>query len=317
MSATKTQRRSAQWSGNWSLLKDAELISAVITERKTTAAAARLGISQSAVSRGVAKIEARLGKQLFHRDSGRLIPNADALMLYRKSSSVFEALAALEGHVEAVAEQLVIVAPPTLSHFYLAREIAKFAKAFPEIMVSLDVVTIEELPAWLAEGRGDVGVTDTMFLHSGVTMEPFIETNGICVLHEAHPLTKKEIITPQDLHQVDYVGIKRLHSLRGAVDLLFNECGVQPNVTIETSGAILALEMIQEGLGVSILNPFPIVLRDHPGVAYRRFDAKLPFKTRFLTASSSTPSVSARLFLDFMRGRKAATLKELESVGAI
>lgn len=297
-------RRSPGWTGNWSLLRDVEIVSAVVIERKTTGAADRLGISQSAVSRAIAKIEARLKKKLFHREGGRLTPTADALKLYQQGNAVFEALAHLEGNQPMATEEVIVLAPPTLSHLYLAREIARFAKAHPEIMISLDVVTIEELPGWIAEKRGDVGLTDTMFLHSGVSMESFLETPGICVMPHDHPLAAKDLIAPRDLDGIDYVAIHRRHSLRGALDKIFAGAGTTPKVTIETGGALLAAELIQEGLGVSVLNPFPLVLGGLKGLAFRRFNAELHFRTNLLMPANSVPSVSTRIFLDFMKERR-------------
>lgn len=304
MTTERDRRRAAGWSGNWSLLRDVEIICAVVIERKTTGAADRLGISQSAVSRAIAKIEQRLEKKLFHREGGRLTPTADALKLYRQGNAVFEAMAGLEGEQTAAAEEVVVLAPPTLSHLYLAREIARFAKAHPEIMVSLDVVTIEELPGWIAEGRGDVGLTDTTFLHSGVSMEPFLETPGICLMPDGHALSELRSVSPGDLHGIDYVAIHRRHSLRGSMDTIFAAAGVKPRITIETGGALLAAELIQEGLGVSVLNPFPLALRPVQGLTFRPFDADLHFRTSFLTPANTVPSVSTRIFLDFMKERR-------------
>lgn len=311
MPSKPDQRRSAGWSGNWSLLRDVEIVCAVVLERKTTGAAERLGISQSAVSRAIGKIEERLQKKLFHREGGRLTPTADALMLYQQGNSVFEALAGLEGNQPPPAEQVVVLAPPTLSHLYLAREIAHFVRAHPGIMVSLDVVTIEELPGWIAERRGDVGFTDTMFLHSGVTIESFIETSGICVLPPEHPLAKRQVISPRDLDNMDYVAIHRRHSLRGALDKIFAEYGTVPKITVETGGAVLAAELIQEGLGVSVLNPFPLVLSGLKDLVYRRFEADLPFRTNFLLPANVVPSVSTQIFLDFMKERRLALRETL------
>lgn len=311
MSSERDHRRAAGWSGNWSLLRDIEIVCAVVIERKTTGAADRLGISQSAVSRAIAKIETRLQKKLFHREGGRLMPTADALKLYQQGNSVFEMLAGLEDEQPTASDEVVILAPPTLSHLYLAREIGRFAKVHPEIMVSLDVVTIEELPGSIAEGRGDVGLTDTMFLHSGVTVEPFVETPGICVLPESHPLAEKETISPQDLDGVNYVAIHRRHSLRGTLDRIFADAHSKPKITIETGGAVLAAELIQEGLGVSVLNPFPLVLHALDGIAYRKFDADIQFRTSFLMPGNSMPSVSTRIFLDFMKGRRDTLRAEL------
>jgi DNA-binding transcriptional LysR family regulator len=59
-------------------LKPFEAFRAVAVTGSTTAAARSLDVSQSAVSRLVAQLEAALGLDLFRRDRGRLVPTAEA-----------------------------------------------------------------------------------------------------------------------------------------------------------------------------------------------------------------------------------------------
>ena len=73
-------------------VRELEVLHAVITTRKTTAAAQRLGGSQPAVSRAIGALEARLGRELFIRDGGRLVPTADAFALDAEAAPIFSAL---------------------------------------------------------------------------------------------------------------------------------------------------------------------------------------------------------------------------------
>ena len=66
-------------------LREFESLRAVVTTGTTIGAAKRLGISQSAVSRSLAQLEARVGRSLFVRQSGRIEPTAEALRLNEKT----------------------------------------------------------------------------------------------------------------------------------------------------------------------------------------------------------------------------------------
>ena len=55
-------------------LRELEVLQAMIATRKTVAAAQMLGISQPAVSRALAALEAHVGRPLFAREGGRLVP---------------------------------------------------------------------------------------------------------------------------------------------------------------------------------------------------------------------------------------------------
>ncbi|HEX7075520.1 MAG TPA: LysR family transcriptional regulator [Hyphomicrobiaceae bacterium] len=317
MSSSNRPRRASFWNGNWANLRDIEIVCAVILERKTTGAADRLGISQSAVSRAIAKIEARMKTQLFHRDGGRLSPTAEALRLFERGMAVFGILAELDEPVpDGTAREITILAPPTISHLFLIREIAAFAKAHPDIKVSFDVATIADLASWIAEGRGDVGISDARIAHSGVAIEPFIETPAICLMRRDHPLARRRRIVPTDLDGVDYVAIHRRHSLRGALDHIFNKHNVHPHVTIETGSAQFAAELIQRGLGVSVLNPFPLILQRIPNTVHRPFDADLSFQTNFIVPANIPSPVATRMFIDFIKTRRNDVLDTVRMAAA-
>ena len=299
-------KRSSDWTGSWSILRDIEVICAVIVERKTTGAAQRLGISQPAVSRAIAKIEARLGKKLFHREAGRLVPTADALQLYERSNHIFAALADLKSlPSDGVQEQLVILAPPTMTHLFLGREVASFAVKHPNIIPSFDIVMSQALPGAIAEGRGHLALFDASFMHSGVVVEPFLDTQAVCFLPEAHPLAARDRITPADLDGVDYVAINRRYAFSAMLERIFAEHRAQPRVVIETDVAMLATDFVRAGLGVTVLNPFPLLLGDRTGLAIRPFVPAFPFRTSLLLPANEPLSAAARKFIDFLKERRA------------
>lgn len=303
-----SSKRSSDWTGSWSILRDVEVICAVIVERKTTGAAQRLGISQPAVSRAIAKIEARLGKTLFHREAGRLVPTADALQLYERSTHIFAALADLRAFTsDEVQERLVILAPPTMTHLFLAGEVAQFVRAHPSIMPSFDIVTSPELPGAIAEGRGHLGLIDLSLMHSGVVVEPFLDTDAVCFLPEGHPLAAKSTITPIDLDGVDYVAINRRYPFSAMLDRVFTEHRVSPRFVIETDVAMLATGFVRAGLGVAVLNPFPLLLGDRTGLVTRPFEPAFHFRTSLVLPANKPLSAAARKFIDFLKERRSAT----------
>jgi DNA-binding MarR family transcriptional regulator len=62
-------------------LAEYQALRAMMEGGTATAAARRLGLTQSAVSRAIAKLEGRLGRTLFEREAGRLRPTEEAVRL--------------------------------------------------------------------------------------------------------------------------------------------------------------------------------------------------------------------------------------------
>ena len=76
----------------WHSLPEYEALRALMESGTTSKAALRLGLSQSAVSRSISSLEARLGLLLFERDGGRLRPTSEATRLNKRLDPLFEAL---------------------------------------------------------------------------------------------------------------------------------------------------------------------------------------------------------------------------------
>ncbi|MBS7538222.1 LysR family transcriptional regulator [Ancylobacter lacus] len=300
----KSTPSGSQWLGKWSRLRDLEIICAIVAERKTTTAAQRLGMSQPGVSRAIAAIEKRHGKVLFHREGGRLQPTAEALVLHRLGSAAFSALAALDGSLaEPVAEHIVVSALPTMCHCFLVGAVADFLEFHPQVSISLYMADAEDPAGSIAEGRVDVGVSDSVFLHSGVSAEPLLQTSAVCVMPSDHHLAAKPWIGPDDLDDERFVATSHRHSQRAALDRIFSDSGVMPKTTVEIDTVMDTVEMIRRGFGVSILNPFPIARFDVTGLELKPFRPEFLFQTNVMLSANRPMSVSVRRFVDFLKDR--------------
>lgn len=286
-------------------LRELEVLQALISAGTAISAARRLGISQSAVSRRLAQLEDRLGFQLFRREGGRLVPTVEALSINEKLAPVFETLAQIahsgdrpeQGHLGA----LSIVAPPTIAHRFLPPRIAAFRRANPGLQISFDIMASDSLLTGIAEGRFDLGIADSNVAHEGVTTELLLETQAICLLPAGHHLASYDVIRPEDLHDTDFVALSRRHSSRAKIDRIFDQAGVRVRVVIETSTNVTGAEFVREGLGVSLMNPFPMIHQIGDQITLRPFLPAIRYSTNFLMSSSRAPSAAALAFMQSVR----------------
>lgn len=286
-------------------LRELEVLRALVQTGKTTAAAQRLGMSQSAISRSLSQFETELGRQLFERAGGRLLPTREALAISDELGPVFAALGRISDRSRTAPQShtgsLRIVAPPTMAHRFLPSHVARFTKENSELEVIFDVLSSDSLVTSIAEGRHDVALTDTEPAHAGVKSSVLIESEAICALPGRHRLTAREIIHPEDLEDEPFISLTRRHSGRISIDRLFERTGVRRKVVIETATAVSAAEFVREGLGVSLLNPFPIAHQFSSGIVMRPFAPSIAYRTSFLFPSSRPPSPAAQGFMDMVR----------------
>ncbi|MFB2593744.1 LysR family transcriptional regulator [Paracoccus sp. p4-l81] len=124
-------------------LDQLETLLAVLELGTVTAAAARLNLSKSVISKRITDLEVELGAALFRRNAGRIAPTEAA---QRLADRIRPALADLRAATEAAAwggsEQLrgtlSIAAPMSFGTLHLSPVLARFAAAYPGLRLRID-----------------------------------------------------------------------------------------------------------------------------------------------------------------------------------
>lgn len=106
-----------------------------------TAAADQLGLSKSAVGKSIARLEARLGVQLFHRTTRHLTLTADGEAYFSACSVALQEIAAAETSLTSAtrkpAGRLRIDMPIAFGRKVMLPIILKIAKKYPELQLTL------------------------------------------------------------------------------------------------------------------------------------------------------------------------------------
>ena len=147
-------------------LPELQAFAEVARHGSATRAALALGLTQSAISRSLGSLEARLGVRLFHRarqrltlsDAGRVML-ADATRILAELDAAAQTVMSFGGH-KAV---LRIAVLPTLGAAWLVPRLARFAKVAPEVTfdvsATLDPVDFDRDPRDMAILRAALPVT--------------------------------------------------------------------------------------------------------------------------------------------------------------
>ena len=284
-------------------LRELESLRAVVTTGTTVGAARRLGVSQSAVSRALAQLEARVGRPLFVRSSGRIEPTAEALRLNENLDPLFETLADIEGAEWATPddEPLRLIVPPTLAHHFVISRVASFLKTNPGKQLQLDIQATDVLVSGILDLRYDLGLTSAMIQRTGVNLVPWRRSQVVCAMPAGHPLSGKSVVKPEDLDGVELIEFLRRLGTRAITEQVFARAGVHPVQVAETATNMAALELVREGLGVTLINPFPLLVGGIDGIEVRPFDAAIFYNTSFVLPAGLPTTQLARQFMQFVK----------------
>ena len=284
-------------------LVELEAFRATIAEGTTAAAGRRLGRSQSSISRALAELERRQGHVLFERRGRLIVPTIDALALNRRLDPVFLALDELRSPVPPENEplHLSIAAPPAFSASLVPRAFAAFRRDHPRCVLQLEVVATAEVVRLVAEGGVGLGLTDSGVSTDSVRIEPFRESQIRCLMPARHRLADRDRIAVSDLRGEQFVALARRHSMRAEIEAMLASAQIEYRIAAETSTSLAALRLIEAGIGLGLLNPFPLLEPDRMhGLVARRLDTVLRYRSAFVFAAHRPPSAIAKRFQRFL-----------------
>lgn len=230
----------------------------VARERSFTRAAAKLGVSQSALSQTIKGLEARLGLRLLTRNTRSVSPTEAGQRLLLSVAPRFEEIeheiAALSALREKPAGTIRITAGEHPAVSVLQPALAKLLPDYPDIQV--EIVVDYGLTDIVAEGY-DAGVRlgeqvakDMIALRIGPEMRMAVV--GSPAYFARHPQPE----TPQDLTQHNCINI-RLPTYGGLSPWEFDKGGRELNVRVEGqlvfNNIALRLNSALAGLGLAYM----------------------------------------------------------------
>ena len=127
---------------------------AVVESGSFVRAAEALGVTQSAVSRAVSRLETRLGIRLLHRTTRSVKLTAEGQRFYEEIAPMLcgirDAVTSATGAAAVVSGRLRVNIDPFVSRLLLAPQIGSFLNRYPEL--SLELITRDSLGDLIGEG---------------------------------------------------------------------------------------------------------------------------------------------------------------------
>jgi DNA-binding transcriptional LysR family regulator len=136
------------------LLNGIEVLVAVVEAGSFVRAAESLGLTQSGVSRAVARLEHRVGVRLFDRTARAIVLTEEGRRFYQQVkphlSGIEEASIQAAGSAAAVRGRLRVNVDPFFARLVLAPRVGEFLAAHPEL--SLEILGRDRLGDLIADG---------------------------------------------------------------------------------------------------------------------------------------------------------------------
>jgi DNA-binding transcriptional LysR family regulator len=241
-------------------LRQLRAIQAVAELGSVTAAANRLRLTQSAVSRMIATLEAELGLKLFERYRQRLFLSDHAVPLLARAEKVIVELQELEASARALrqgrTDRLRVIAVPPFLQRIIPAAIAERLASNPKLSVKLDIARRVDIPDWINRRDFDIAVVGLPVDRPEVEIQALPPVQAVAVLPQGHRLAKLSRVSLRQIYDDHSVAHSTGPLMRLELDRALASRGWPLAVAVEVPSAWLVCATVMAGIGPAVVDPF-------------------------------------------------------------
>ena len=218
-----------------------------------TRAAELLHITQSALSKSIAKLEGEVGVKLFERDGNRIHLNQFGKAMLRAGD---QALVSLESGLNQVREMAgleggtirVGVGPEV----FIKHLVKEFLLRHPNVSMTCLLQSPEQMAASLEEGTMDFAVTTDPVEGNSINWEPLYTDRLTVLLSDQHPLAHRESLFLEELANDRFIISNMGYGMQSDAYNLCRMAGFEPKVLYEGYDTEMAGDLVARGAAVMI-----------------------------------------------------------------
>lgn len=242
-------------------LRHIEAFYAIVTEGSINAAAARLNVSQPALSRTLKHAETSLGFRLFDRVRQRLVPTQEAELLFGEATDVHVALERFQSLARNLGrnpqENLRVGFLPSLGDGLTPKLLARLPANWREVRLEIFTHHYDALMEKLYRFDLDICVAYRLGTWPGVSASALGTMKHVYIEPAGRPpRDPARKIRLEDLDMDDFIGFERNSPIGRIIANSFEARAsrYEPRVTVHTYS--VATACVREGLGCAIVDEY-------------------------------------------------------------
>lgn len=238
-------------------LRQLEAFIAVAESGSIAAAAARLHVSQSAVSGALNGLERVFDAQLtVRRKAHGVTLTAAGRYVLDRARNLLSAAADLELHAvdggTEVRGSLTLGCYLTLAPTVLARLMDHYGQRYPLVELDFFDGSQTEVQERLASGQVDVAIAYDLSVPAGLNRHRLYEAEPSVVLSADHPLASRSQLSLADIAAEPMILLDVPPSRENTISM-FDAAGLQPRIRFRTTDYEVTRSLVGRGMGYAVL----------------------------------------------------------------
>lgn len=238
-------------------------------------------ISQSALSRSIAKLETEVGQPLFERQTRHVSLTDAGNLLLNKARQI---IALVDDAREEITDdgesgQVRVGAIPTIAPYYLPEVLRRFQSLYPKGRILVQEDTTDVLVKKLSDGLVDIVIAADPIEAKYLKSHRLFEEELFLVMAADHPLKEKKQIRPSDIESLPFVLLGEAHCLSESIVSFCRQKAFQPVLVERTSQLVMVQELVALNHGISLVPAMARILDHSKRRIYRSLSGTKPTRT--------------------------------------
>ena len=250
----------------------------LLREKRVSAVAAVLGMSQPAVSSALGRLRVSLGDELFLRTQRGMQPTPYALQLAEPVAAALDglqqALNVRASFDPLVSERRFTLAMTDVGEMYFLPVLMDaLAQTAPGVTLQVVAVTSASLKDDMASGRTDLALGLLPQLQAGFFQQALFRQPYVCLMRQDHPLAGAAELSLADFAAANHVRVVAAGTGHGRVDEALERQGLQRRIRLTVPhyvalGDVLGhsdlIATVPERFAGRVIGPFALTTRPLP-----------------------------------------------------
>ncbi len=283
----------------------------LIEARSFVKAAEQLSLPQPILSKHMKALEDELGVPLFIRTKRHIKLSEFGQTLQHYASEILsleqESRTTLQQALSASQQQLIIGMIPAVSYYNLIDILSSFKAEHQKLRLQFREEETSQLIQMLRENKCDCAFIRTLSptLDSALTDTldciDYITDTLAVVLPARHPLARESAIRLGQLRNETFLMLPEKSIMRNLCTQACRDSGFEPTIGYTGRRADNIVELVRQGMGISILSKYAISQLDIEGISILDLDPPIQTYVKLAALKPEKRSVLASQFMSFFQ----------------